>query len=160
MSNGVLDFLETNVFEPIQGFGEKIGDARFKEGTLNRDDFIAEEAAVGGTTYSKYITREVTFNNPSTGIRVIFDASVPLNSNLDLYFKTKLAGDSTKFSDIEYQKVSDFTIPNSLDGSFVEFEKQINNINAFNSITFKIVFNANNTQNVPRIKNFRLIAVS
>ena len=75
-------------------------------------------------------------------------------------FKTKLAGDSTKFSDIEYQKVTDFTIPNSLDGSFVEFEKQINNINAFNSITFKIVFNANNTQNVPRIKNFRLIAVS
>ena len=127
---------------------------------VHSNDFIAEEAAVGGTTYSKYITREVTFNNPSTGIRVIFDASVPLNSNLDLYFKTKLAGDSTKFSDIEYQKVTDFTIPNSLDGSFVEFEKQINNINAFNSITFKIVFNANNTQNVPRIKNFRLIAVS
>ena len=127
---------------------------------VHSNDFIAEEAAVGGTTYSKYITREVTFNNPSTGIRVLFDASVPLNTNLDLYFKTKLAGDNTNFDEIEYQQVSDFTIPNSLDGSFVEFEKQIDNINAFNSVSFKVVFNSASTNNVPKIKNFRLIAVT
>ena len=43
MSNGVLDFLETNVFEPIQGFGEKIGDARFKKGTLEKDQYLTEQ---------------------------------------------------------------------------------------------------------------------
>ena len=127
---------------------------------VHSNDFITEEAAVGGTTYSKYITREVTFNNPSTGIRVLFDASVPLNTNLDLYFKTKLAGDNTNFDELEYQKVTDFTIPNSLDGSFVEFEKQIDNIDAFNSISFKVVFNSADTNKVPKIKNLRLIAVT
>jgi len=124
------------------------------------NDFITEEAAEGGTNYSKYITREVTFKNPSTGIRFILDASVPLNSNLDLYFKTKLAGDNTNFRDIEYKKVTGISIPNSLNGEFIEFEKQVDDINAFNSIIVKVVYNASSTLNAPKIKNFRLIAVS
>lgn len=127
---------------------------------VHSNDFIAEEAATGSTNYSKYITREVIFNNASTGIRFILDALVPLNSNLDFYYKTKLAGDSTNFRDIEYKKVTDVSIPNSLDGEFVEFEKQVDDINAFNSIVFKIVFNSSNSVNAPKIKNFRLIAVS
>ena len=88
------------------------------------------------------------------------DRKVPLNSNLDLYFKTKLAGDNTNFRDIEYKKVTDFSIPNSLNGEFIEFEKQVDDINAFNSIIVKVVYNASSTLNAPKIKNFRLIAVS
>ena len=124
------------------------------------NDFITEEAGEGGTNYGKYITRELTFNNPSTGIRFLVDASVPLNSNLDFYFKTKIAGDNTKMSDIEYKKVTGVVIPNSLEGEFVEVNHQIDNIDAFNSVIFKIVFNAANTANAPKIKNFRLIAVT
>lgn len=127
---------------------------------LHTNDYIAEEAATGGTTYSKYITREVTFNNPSTGIRFLIDAFVPLNSNLDFYYKTKLAGDNTNLRDIEYKKVTGVIIPNSLDGNFVEVNHQIDDIDAFNSVIFKIVFNASSTSNSPKIKNFRLIAVS
>ena len=127
---------------------------------VHSNDFIAEEAGEGGTSYSKYITREVSFNNPSTGIRFLVDASVPLNSNLDFYYKTKIAGDNTNLRDIEYKKVTGVVIPNSLEGEFVEVNHQIDNIDAFNSVVFKIVFNAANTANAPKIKNFRMIAVS
>jgi len=127
---------------------------------VHSNDYITEEAATGGTNYSKYITREVSFNNPSTGIRFLVDASVPLNSNLDFYYKTKIAGDNTNLRDIEYKKVTGVVIPNSLEGEFVEVNHQIDNIDAFNSVVFKIVFNAANTANAPKIKNFRMIAVS
>ena len=127
---------------------------------VTSNDFVTEEAGEGGTNYGKYITRELTFNNPSTGLRFLVDASVPLNSNLDFYFKTKIAGDNTKFSDIEYKLVEGVIIPNSLEGEFVEVNHQIDDIDAFNSVIFKIVFNAADTSNAPKIKNFRLIAVS
>ena len=127
---------------------------------VTSNDFVTEEAGEGGTNYGKYITRELTFNNPSTGLRFLVDAAVPLNSNLDFYFKTKIAGDNTKFSDIEYKLVEGVIIPNSLEGEFVEVNHQIDDIDAFNSVIFKIVFNAADTSNAPKIKNFRLIAVS
>ena len=127
---------------------------------VTSNDFITEEAGEGGTNYGKYITRELTFNTPSTGLRFLVDASVPLNSNLDFYFKTKIAGDNTKMSDIEYKLVEGVVIPNSLEGEFVEVNHQIDDIDAFNSVIFKIVFNAADTSNAPKIKNFRLIAVA
>ena len=83
MSNGVLDFLETNVFEPIQGFGEKIGDARFKEGTLNRDDFIAEEA--------KRIEARLDVTNPEgKGIENASNAEMLAAENYDNYQKEQM----------------------------------------------------------------------
>jgi len=83
MSNGVLDFLETNVFEPIQGFGEKIGDARFKEGTLNRDDFIAEEA--------KKIEARLDVTNPEgKGIENASNAEMLAAENYDNYQKEQM----------------------------------------------------------------------
>ena len=109
---------------------------------VTSNDFITEEAGEGGTNYGKYITRELTFNTPSTGLRFLVDASVPLNSNLDFYFKTKIAGDNTKMSDIEYKLVEGVVIPNSLEGEFVEVNHQIDDIDAFNSVIFKIVFNS------------------
>lgn len=127
---------------------------------VTSNDFVTEEAGEGGTNYGKYITREVTFNNPSTGLRFLVDAAVPLNSNIDFYIKTKLAGDNTNFRDIEYKLVEGVVIPNSLEGEFVEVNHQIDNIDAFNSVVFKVVFNAADTTNAPKIKNFRLIAVS
>ena len=84
MSNGVLDFLQTNVFEPIQGFGEKIGGARFKEGTLNRDDFIGEEA--------KKIEARLDVTNPEgKGIENAANAEMLAAENFDDYQKEQMS---------------------------------------------------------------------
>lgn len=126
---------------------------------INSPSFIAEEAAEGGTSYSKYITKQVDLNNPSTSIRFILDVAKPANSNLEFYYKTKLAGDNTNFDSLEYTKVNDVTITTSLGGEYYEYTKQVDDIAAFNSIVFKIVFLADNEAQVPKIKNFRLIAL-
>lgn len=125
---------------------------------VSTNDFVAEEAAVGGSAFSKYISRQVDFINPSTGIKFFFDVSKPAESTIEIYFKTKLAGDSTNMNSIEYQKVSDVTITNSLGGEFIQFQKEVTNINEFNSLVFKIVLNSSDNNKIPKIKNLRVIA--
>ena len=126
---------------------------------LNSPSFIAEEAAVGGSAYSKYITRQVDFLNPSTSIKFFTDVAKPGNSNLEFYYKAKVAGDNTNFDKIEYTKITAPTIPTSLGGEFYEISKQVDSIPAFNSIIFKIVLLSDDESQVPVIKNFRLIAL-
>jgi len=125
---------------------------------VSTNDFVTEEAPVGGSAFSKYISRQVDFFNPSTGIKFFFDVSKPAESTIEIYFKTKLAGDSTNMNSIEYQKVSDVTITNSLGGEFVQFEKEVTNISDFNSLVFKIVLNSSDNNKIPKIKNLRAIA--
>ena len=125
---------------------------------VSTNDFITEEAPVGGSAFSKYISRQVDFFNPSTGIKFFFDVSKPAESTIEIYFKTKLAGDSTNMNSIEYQKVSDVTITNSLGGEFIQFEKEVTNISEFNSLVFKIVLNSSDSNKIPKIKNLRAIA--
>lgn len=125
----------------------------------NAPSYITEEAATGGSAYSKYITRQVDLVNASTSIKFLLDVAKPSDANVEFYYKTKLAGDSTNFADIEFTKVSNVTISTSLSGEFYEFTKQVDDIPAFNSIIFKIVLLSDNEAQVPKIKNFRLIAL-
>jgi hypothetical protein len=41
-----MDFMSENVFEPIQGFGEKIGEARYKSDIMDKDDYVKSSAQV------------------------------------------------------------------------------------------------------------------
>jgi hypothetical protein len=125
----------------------------------NSSAFIAEEAAEGGSVYSKYITRQVDLVNPSTSIKFFLDVAKPINANLKFYYKAKLASDSTNLRDVEYTEITNVTIPNSLGGEFYEVSKQLDNIPAFNSLVFKVVFLSSDESQVPRIKNLRIIAL-
>ena len=126
---------------------------------VSTNDFVSEEAPTGGSSYSKYISRQVDFLNPSTGVKFFFDVAKPAEASVELYIKTKLAGDSTNMKSIEYQKVQDFTITDSLAGEFIQFEKEVNDINEFNSLIFKIVLNSSDNNKVAKIKNLRVIAI-
>ena len=125
----------------------------------NSSAFIAEEAATGGSAYSKYITRQVDIVNPSTSIKFLLDVAKPTGSDVEFYFKTKVAGDNTNFHDIEYTKINNVTITTSQSGEYYEVSKQVDNIPAFNSLIFKVVFLSSNEAQVPRIKNLRIIAL-
>jgi len=126
---------------------------------VSTNDFVAEEAAVGGSAYSKYISRQIDFINPSTGVKFFFDVAKPSEASVNIYLKTKLAGDSTNMNTIEYEKVSNVTIQDSLGGEFVQFQKEVNNIDEFNSLVFKIVLGSTDNSKIAKIKNLRAIAL-
>ena len=125
----------------------------------NSSAFIAEEAATGGSAYSKYITRQVDIVNPSTSIKFLLDVAKPTGADVEFYFKTKVAGDNINFNEIEYTQVNNVTITTSQSGEFYQVTKQVDNIDAFNSLVFKIVFQSSNEAQIPRIKNLRIIAL-
>ena len=126
----------------------------------NGRNFIAEEAAFGGSAYSKYITREVNFVNPCTSFKFYVDAIQPSGTAIDFYYKTSEVGDTADLKDKEYTKVDNVTITTSLSGEYYEVEKIVENLSQFDAIVFKIVFNGTDSSQVPKCRNLRIIALA
>lgn len=126
----------------------------------NGINFVAEEAATGGSVYSKYITRQFDFINDSTSINLRVDVCKPADATVSFYYKIKEMGETEILSEQEFIKLTNVTVPTSLAGEFYEVEKQIDNLSPFNALVFKVVFETTNTAQVPKIKNLRLIAMA
>ena len=126
----------------------------------NGINFVAEEAATGGSVHSKYITRQFDFINDSTSINLRVDVCKPVDATVSFYYKVKELGETEILSEQEFIKLTNVTVPTSLSGEFYEVEKQIDNLSPFNALVFKVVFETTNTAQVPKIKNLRLIALA
>lgn len=126
---------------------------------VNATKFVYEEAATGGSVDSKYITKKIDFVNPSTSLNIRVDVCQPTDTTVELYYKTKLVGETESLANKEFTKVTGLTIPTSLDGSFIEVGKQIDNLSPFDSIILKVVFMSTNTAKVPKVKNLRAIVL-
>ena len=124
----------------------------------NGTKFIAEEAAYGGSSLVKYITRQVDFVNPSTSFSLRLDAIQPPDTSFKFYYKTKLVGETEILANKEYTEITGISVPTSLNGEYYEVEVQLDNLPQFNAIIFKIVFLSNNSASVPKIQNLRAIA--
>ena len=130
---------------------------------VNGDKYISEEAASGGTVSSRYITRQLDFLNPCTAFNVRLFTNRPQGSNIEFYYKTKLAGEAVDLDTKEFVKLTGLTVPVSLDDKFEEVEYQTDlssPLDSFESIIFKIVFTSTNTTRVPKCKDLRLIALA
>ena len=123
----------------------------------NGRGFVAEEAATGGSALARYITRQVDLINPSTSINMRLDISKPSNSNVKIYYKTKLVGEAADLNTKEYVEITGLVIPDSLSGEFFEVEKQIDGEAQFTSIVFKIVLLSDDSADIPKCKNLRAI---
>ena len=126
----------------------------------NGINFIAEEAATGGSVYSKYISRQFDFINDSTSINLRVDVCKPADATISFYYKVKELGETEILSEQEFIKLTNVTVPTSLSGEFYEVEKQIDNLSPFNALLFKVVFETTNTAQVPKIQNLRLIVLA
>ena len=126
----------------------------------NGTKFIAEEAATGGSVYSKYITRQIDFTNDSTSLNLRVDVCKPTDATVTFYYKIKELGETEILSDQEFIEITNVTVPTSLSGEFYEVEKQLDNLLPFNAVVFKAVFKSTNTAQVPKLKNLRLIALA
>lgn len=126
----------------------------------NGTKFVAEEAASGGTTFSKYITRQIDFINASTALKLLVEVCQPADARVELYYKVKNVGETEILSNKEFTKLENVSIPTSLAGEFYDVEHLIEDIEPFNAVIFKVVFTTANTAQPPKIRKFRLIALA
>lgn len=137
--------------------------------TSNKCDIFTENK-------SRYITRKVTLADgfDASDIKVYFDASRPSGTNIDVYYKVLATGDTENFDTKSWTlmklKPEQQNVYTATD-KFKEYEyRTVNNIasytnssgttfDRFHTFAIKIVMRSASTIVIPRIRNFRAIAL-
>ena len=140
--------------------------------TLN---YNSELSPSGGNGLTRYITRTVTLADgfDARDITVYFDAYRPQGSNFHVYYKV-MAGDqdSSRFNDQPWRLMDQLTSNSVIStrySQFKEFQFKTSNDRALDTATdttdkfkvwaIKVVMASSSTVDVPRITNFRAIAL-
>ncbi len=121
--------------------------------------YIDEIAPTGGTADSKYQTIPITLSNPATGIQVMFGASIPQSSGIQLYYRTAITSSSKKITDTKWTAVT-MSYTNTAANQFIDQTYQINALPNFDVAQFKVVFTSTNSASVPKITDFRAICLA
>ena len=128
--------------------------------------FKSEVAPIGSSTTSKYVTKKINFSRPSNMLRIMFDAIIPSEADVEVYYKTGLSV-SSDFISSRYIKAD---LSNVYIKSEDEFKAIVIDVERlptdapsatlapFDSVMVKLVMKSINRAKVPRIKNFRVVA--
>jgi len=122
------------------------------------DAFVDDYAPTGSTNLANYITRTLALTNPANNIKVIFDANIPNDTDLTLYYRAW--NDEVNLNTLKFNSI---TLPTTSKDSLDVFRERIatlENIAAFKNLQIKLVFKSTNPVYVPKVKNLRVIAYS
>ena len=126
-----------------------------------RERFVAENAPLESSTYSKYVTKRVNLANHSNYVRVKFAANIPAEASVEVWYKTNVVGSNTAFENVPYVQMNiDSAIPtaSNLEDKFYDASYSMDDLAAFDAIQVKIVMKSSNSSQVPRIKDLRVLA--
>ena len=122
------------------------------------DKYVEDYAPSGSYNYANYITRPLYLNEPADSIKILFDAEIPVSTDLEVYYRT---GSGTE--DIHTKIFTNTGFINTIvnpEGEFTQREIDIQDINPYTKIVIKVVMKSTNFVNTPKIRNLRLIAYS
>ena len=126
-----------------------------------RERFVDEIAPIESSTFSKYVTKTVRLANPSNFLRVRFAVNLPAEASVEVYYKTAVVGSTASFDSVPYTLMTaDASIPNFSNGTerFVDATFSETDIDGFDAVKLKLVMKSENSSEVPRIKDLRVIA--
>ena len=127
---------------------------------------VSAELTPSSGTYSSYITKKITLQNSSTSIKVLLDAvrKQGLNgdySDIKVFVKTNTEGNLGSFEDMSYVEVPSISYPVSTNSTdYKAFEFEIKNLPEFKEYVIKVCMISGDQTNVPKIANFRAIALA
>jgi hypothetical protein len=123
------------------------------------DDNTDETLAEHGLAESRYITREISLNDPADRADIFFKANLPSDvTNIEVYYRIK-SGDDADISDNAWVPADIIEGPKvNADGTFEDVHYQFDPAALFNSFQIKIVFLSSNPAYVPTVKELRAIA--
>ena len=127
-----------------------------------------EEVFDGIYDASRYITKKVTLSEPATSLRVFMDVYQNIDNEIEVYYKTLETEKDTRLEDEKWVYAPfDKEVTSSKDDEFREVSITIGDeglgqtpLPDFKEFRFKIVLKSKNSAKPPRIKNFRVVAVS
>lgn len=148
------------------------------------NDATGEDAVSGGNAYVRHISQKITLadGQDAEDLKAYITAFRPANATIKVYCKILNGEDSDTFEDIDWMEMTlNSTLLTSLDSNlndFKEFEYTIDSsfltgpngevqyvnsggvtFTGFKYFVFKVVMLGTNTSLVPRLKDFRAIAL-
>lgn len=138
---------------------------------------IGEDQPKGGVAKTKYITRKITLADGFDGgdLRVLFSARKPRNCEIDVYYKVlsqddadslenkrwtqmTLVGGMNNYSDTQTDYKNYIYAPgkDGIPDNYINYDGFTN----FKHFAIKVVLRSTNSNKVPKLKNFRAIALS
>jgi len=127
---------------------------------IQRERFVDERAYIGGSSVSKYVTRQINLAKPSTFLRVMFAANVPKEGEIDVYYRTLAVGATESLSTQNYRLLQPQAsiIKTEDPAAFSDVTYEIDDLPQFTALTVKLVFRSTNSSQVPSIKDLRIVA--
>ena len=129
--------------------------------TAEDDKFNSELLPSNGNAKSKYITKKITLQETSNGIRLYcVIASMP-GSYVDWYIRTSLSVAGENHDDLFWTKLECNTERNRSKDSndFLEYEFYLDDINEFDVFDLKCVLGAMDPTRSPIVKSYRAITI-
>jgi hypothetical protein len=139
---------------------------RISKKTLNGAVDISAELTPNSGTYSSYVTKKITLQNTSTSIKVLLDGvrKQGLNgtySDIKVFAKINGDGNLGKFDDMDYIELPAISYPISTNSNdYRAFEFETKNLTEFKEYSIKICMISGDQTNIPKIRNFRAIALA
>lgn len=132
-----------------------------KELDSNGDLDLSSEITPSGGKHSAYIIKKVILENSSTSVKVLFDAIRTQNCDIKVFVKVKGNSSPGEFDDMNYELVPALSYPTSRNPKeYRAFDFEIKSLREFQEFSVKIIFIGNDQSNVPKVKNFRSLALA
>ena len=122
------------------------------------DSFVDDYAPSGSTNLANYITRTLVLDTSADNLRILFDANIPQNTQVEVYYRAwddEADLNKLKFEDTGFAVTSKDAID-----IFSERTINVNDITEFKNLQLKIVMKSSNTVFIPKLKDLRVIAHS
>lgn len=125
------------------------------------DNYVSELSPTGSSALSRYITKKITLGTAANSLQVVFAANRPDGALIEVYYKTSVLGADTRIEDQAWTQMSlDSLVTTSENASeFKDYTYTVNSIGEFSVFAIKIVFKSTNAARVPRVRDFRAIAL-
>jgi hypothetical protein len=120
--------------------------------------FVADFAPSGTYNYANYISRPLLLETPADSFKFIFDASIPVNTDLKVYYRVVAGGD--EINEQIWNNANFVNQTTNAEGEFTEREITVEDLPPFTKLAVKVAFKSNNEIFVPKIKNLKFIAYS
>ena len=134
---------------------------------------VAEDSSKNTSGIAKYVTKEISLDNPGTSIDVKLTANVRNINDIKILYKIKEESSEVNFDDLEWKFFNvdgkadiDLvaTAENEISGlfekqdSYQEIPFSISNLPEFTSFAVKVVMNSDNPSYVPKLQDIRAVA--
>jgi hypothetical protein len=126
---------------------------------LDSSSTVSESVATGNSAESRYITNPITLDSTASELKFMFAVNIPYPSTIELWYRTTVNSSANPINTVSWTQV-----PLSLESNsglqFTDIEEDVIVPESFSEYQAKVVFKSLNSAKAPKIKDFRVIALS